>query len=162
MAETFYRVSKFVAPSIDTYYTSLLKLFGAAVASKLEGFVEIAALEQIYDNLGPGMWSLVKSLPSVTIVKRLNDLDDYPRFRNWDKTDGFNATKALAEKVGIKVDGIIYWLSCSIQGNSFAVVAEQKLDAAKDLDVIYLVEYLPCSQMTNTEKHVRYLTKILS
>lgn len=162
MAETFYRVSKFVAPSIDTYYTSLLKLFGAAVASKLEGFVEIAALEQIYDNLGPGMWSLLKKLPEVKIVKRIGKLDDYPRFHSKELPDAILSTNDIAEKIGITVEGIVYWMSCSIQGNSFAVVAEQKLDAAKDLDVIYLVEYLPCSQMTNTEKHVRYLTKILS
>ena len=157
MSTHFHRVTRFAAPSADRYYTSLLKLFGTVVATKLEGFVSEEALQQIYNNLGPGMWSLVKSLTSVTIVKRLNDWDDYPRFRNWDKTDGFNATKALAEKVGIKVDGIIYWLSCSIQGNSFAVIAEQKVDSDEDLDVIYLVEYLPREQMTNTEKQVQPL-----
>lgn len=157
MSTHFHRVTRFTAPSADTYYTSLLKLFGTVVATKLEGFVSDEALQQVYNNLGPGMWSLVKRLTSVTIVKRLNDLDDYPRFRNWDKTDGLNATKALAEKVGIKLDGIIYWLSCSIQGSSFAVIAEQKLDSDEDLDVIYLVEYLPREQMTNTEKQVHQL-----
>ena len=157
MSTHFHRVTRFTAPSVDRYYTSLLKLFGTTVASKLEGFVSEEALQQVYNDLGPGMWSLVASLSSITLVKRLHDLDDYPRFHNWDKADGLYATKVLAEKVGIKLDGIVYWLSCSIQGNSFAVIAEQKVDSDEDLDVIYLVEYLPREQMTNTEKQVQQL-----
>ena len=157
MSTHFHRVTRFTAPSADRYYTSLLKLFGTVVATKLEGFVSEEALQQIYNNLGPGMWSLVKNLTSVTLVKRVGDLDSYPRFHSWHKVDAPYSTKALAEKVGIKVDGIIYWLSCSIQGNSFAVIAEQKLDSDEDLDVIYLVEYLPREQMTNTEKQVQPL-----
>jgi len=48
-------------------------------------------------------------------------------------------------------------MSCSIEGNSFAVIAKQQLAADVDHDVIYLVEYLPREQMTNTEKQVQQL-----
>jgi len=157
MSTHFHKVTRFAAPSADTYYTSLLKLFGTVVATKLEGFVSEEALQQVYNNLGPGMWGLVKRLPSVTLVKRVGDLDDYPRFHSQNHTNAIYVTKALAEKIGIKIDGIVYWMSCSIEGNSFAVIAKQQLAADIDHDVIYLVEYLPREQMTNTEKQVHQL-----
>lgn len=157
MSTHFHRINKFVAPTADPYLSKLLLMFGTVALNKLAGAVNSDIYQQVSEwKFSPGMWSFLKKDPYFTLVKKVGMSGyfgfnfDILDFKDQDRKDAYRITTEFAEKFGINAGGIVYWLSSKVQGDNFDVVAEK----TKELDIVHLIEYLPCDEMIEIEKQL--------